>query len=124
MKVVPKKYNIHDVKFAKSLVTHLMDILQTDFDFIINTAPEVTFHMYAEGMMLHQIRFEADNVDAAIVIDEESILLMLDNTQICVLYEMEEFEDILNIDESTLYEMDTVTKERLEDIRKLYQSLQ
>ena len=124
MKVVPKKYNIHDVKFAKSLVTHLMDILQTDFDFIINTAPEVTFHMYAEGMMLHQIRFEADDVDAAIVIDEESILLMLDNTQICVLYEMEEFEDILNIDESTLYEMDAVTKERFEDIRKLYQSLQ
>ena len=124
MKVVPKKYNIHDVKFAKSLVTHLMDILQTDFDFIINTAPEVTFHMYAEGMMLHQIRFEADDVDAAIVIDEENILLMLDNTQICVLYEMEEFEDILNIDEFTLYEMDTVTKERLEDIRKLYQSLQ
>lgn len=124
MKVVPKKYNIHDVKFAKSLVTHLMDILQTDFDFIVNTAPEVTFHMYAEGMMLHQIRFEADDVDAAIVIDEENILLMLDNTQICVLYEMEEFEDILNIDEFTLYEMDTVTKERLEDIRKLYQSLQ
>ncbi|MBQ8627200.1 MAG: hypothetical protein IJ419_13725 [Agathobacter sp.] len=124
MKVVPKKYNIHDVKFAKSLVTHLMDILQTDFDFIVNTAPEVTFHMYAEGMMLHQIRFESDDVDAAIVIDEENILLMLDNTQICVLYEMEEFEDILDIDESTLYEMDTVTKERLEDIRKLYQSLQ
>lgn len=124
MKVVPKKYNIHDVKFAKSLVTHLMDILQTDFDFIINTAPEVTFHMYAEGMMLHQIRFEADDVDAAIVVDEEHILLMLDNTQICVLYEMEEFEDILNIDESTLYEMDAVTKERLEDIRKLYQSPQ
>ena len=124
MKVVPKKYNIHDVKFAKSLVTHLMDILQTDFDFIVNTAPEVTFHMYAEGMMLHQIRFEADDVDAAIVVDEENILLMLDNTQICVLYEMEEFEDILNIDEFTLYEMDTVTKERLEDIRKLYQSLQ
>lgn len=124
MKVVPKKYNIHDVKFAKSLVTHLMDILQTDFDFIINTAPEVTFHMYAEGMMLHQIRFEADDVDAAIIIDEENILLMLDNTQICVLYEMEEFEDILSIDESTLYEMDAVTKERLEDIRKLYQSLQ
>ena len=124
MKVVPKKYNIHDVKFAKSLVTHLMDILQTDFDFIINTAPEVTFHMYAEGMMLHQIRFEADDVDAAIVVDEENILLMLDNTQICVLYEMEEFEDILSIDESTLYEMDTVTKERFEDIRKLYQSLQ
>lgn len=124
MKVVPKKYNIHDVKFAKSLVTHLMDILQTDFDFIINTAPEVTFHMYAEGMMLHQIRFEADDVDAAIVVDEENILLMLDNTQICILYEMEDFEDILNIDDSTLYEMDTVTKERLEDIRKLYQSLQ
>ena len=124
MKVVPKKYNIHDVKFAKSLVTHLMDILQTDFDFIINTVPEVTFHMYAEGMMLHQIRFEADDVDAAIIIDEENILLMLDNTQICVLYEMEEFEDILSIDESTLYEMDAVTKERLEDIRKLYQSLQ
>lgn len=124
MKVVPKKYNIHDVKFAKSLVTHLMDILQTDFDFIVNTAPEVTFHMYAEGMMLHQIRFEADDVDAAIVIDEENILLMLDNTQICVLYEMEKFEDILNIDEFTLYEMDAVTKERLEDIRKLYQSLQ
>ena len=124
MKVVPKKYNIHDVKFAKSLVTHLMDILQTDFDFIINTAPEVTFHMYAEGMMLHQIRFEADDVDAAIVVDEENILLMLDNTQICVLYEMEEFEDILSIDESTLYEMDAVTKERFEDIRKLYQSLQ
>ena len=124
MKVVPKKYNIHDVKFAKSLVTHLMDILQTDFDFIINTAPEVTFHMYAEGMMLHQIRFEADDVDAAIVIDEENILLMLDNTQICVLYEMEGFEDILSIDDSTLYEMDAVTKERFEDIRKLYQSLQ
>lgn len=124
MKVVPKKYNIHDVKFAKSLVTHLMDILQTDFDFIINTAPEVTFHMYAEGMMLHQIRFEADAVDAAIMVDEENILLMLDNTQICVLYEMEEFEDILSIDDSTLYEMDAVTKERLEDIRKLYQSLQ
>ena len=124
MKVVPKKYNIHDVKFAKSLVTHLMDILQTDFDFIINTAPEVTFHMYAEGMMLHQIRFEADDVDAAIVVDEESILLILDDTQICVLYEMEDFEDILNIDDSTLYEMDAVTKERLEDIRKLYQSLQ
>ena len=101
-----------------------MDILRTDFDFIINTAPEVTFHMYAEGMMLHQIRFEADDVDAAIVVDEENILLMLDNTQICVLYEMEEFEDILNIDESTLYEMDAVTKERFEDIRKLYQSLQ
>ena len=124
MKVVPKKYNIHDVKFAKSLVTHLMDILQTDFDFIINTVPEVTFHMYAEGMMLHQIRFEADDVDAAIVVDEENILLLLDNTQICVLYEMEEFEDILSIDESTLCEMDAVTKERLEDIRKLYQSLQ
>lgn len=124
MKVVPKKYNIHDVKFAKSLVTHLMDILQTDFDFIINTAPEVTFHMYAEGMMLHQIRFEADDVDAAIIIDAESVLLMLDNTQICVLYEMEDFEDIMNIDESALYEMDAVTKERFEDIRKLYQSLQ
>ena len=124
MKVVPKKYNIHDVKFAKSLVTHLMDILQTDFDFIINTAPEVTFHMYAEGMMLHQIRFEADDVDAAIIIDAESVLLMLDNTQICVLYEMEDFEDIMSIDESALYEMDAVTKERFEDIRKLYQSLQ
>lgn len=124
MKVVPKKYNIHDVKFAKSLVTHLMDILQTDFDFIINTAPEVTFQMYAEGMMLHQIRFEADDVDAAIIIDAESVLLMLDNTQICVLYEMEDFEDIMSIDESALYEMDAVTKERFEDIRKLYQSLQ
>ncbi len=123
MKVVPKKYNIHDVKFAKSLVTHLIDILQNKFDFIVNTAPEVTFHMYAEAMMLHQIRFEAYDVDAAIIVNEESILIVLDDTQICILYEMRDFEDILHIDESTLYEMDAATKERLEDIRKLYQSL-
>ena len=71
-------------------------------------------------MLLDVIRFEADDVDAVITVDDENIVLILDDTQRCILYELDGFEDIFNIDDTDLYAMDTVTKERLTDIRKLW----
>ena len=126
MKVVPKKkavneqFDSRDVRLAQSIINHLKDILMEDFDFIVDTAPEVSFFMSDEGMLLNTIRFEADDVDAVITVDEEDIVLILDDTQRCILYEPDGFEDIFNIDDTDLYTMDAVTKERLMDIRKLW----
>ena len=126
MKVVPKKkvineqFDSRDVRLAQSVINHLKGILMEDFDFIVDTTPEVSFFMSDEGMLLNTIRFEADDVAAVIAVDEEDIVLILDDTQRCVLYEPDGFEDIFNIDDTDLYTMDAATKERLMDIRKLW----
>lgn len=102
MKVVPKKYNTDAVLLSLNLTKHMTKVLKKQFDFIVEPAPEVTFYMCNDEMLIKSICFQAIDCNTEITINEDEILLFLPNGTTHLLYIHNGFESLFDMSEDDL----------------------
>lgn len=118
MKVVPKKYNTDAVLLSLNLTKHMTKVLKKQFDFIVEPAPEVTFYMCNDEMLIKSICFEAVDCCTDITINEDNILLSLPDGTSHLLYIHDRFENLFDMDEDDLYELEISAKSELEKAKE------
>lgn len=123
MKVRVRKIR-NDVILARSIVNRLTKILTPQFDYIIESAPDVTFFMCDNSVDLSHIIFESLGGDDQIRVDEESVILELGNGMHQILFENEGFGDLLYVEEDDLYDLSPEIKKALEENREYYRQME
>ena len=121
-KVNVKTVNTADVILARNIANHMRKVLAKQFDFIVESAPEIKFLMTNDDMMLDSVIFESVDGTARILIDEESGILEIDDDFAQVVFEHEGFGDLLQMTSENVYELDEKTRKDLNVIRRMYHS--
>ena len=120
---VCKKHKVvkkNDIELARNIVMHMRKVLPKQYDYIINSAPEVRFWMHDDGYMLESILFESECEDS-IFVDEENVCLCLsDVDKYDTLFEHEGFGDIFRMRPNNIYALEPDVQEALIERRKYH----
>ena len=119
-KVKVKTVSTSDVVLARNIANHMRKVLTKQFDFIVECAPEINFIMTDNDMLLDTIVFESVDGNASILINDESGILAIDDTNAQLIFAHEGFEELLNMTANDVYELDIKNRQALNVIRRLY----
>lgn len=118
MKVKVKKVDMKDVQLARILTKKMQRLLSPQFDYIVDSIARAEFDVSDDSMRLERIVFESLDTEDAIVVDEESVILNMDNNMVALLCEPEGFGDALRLTQEDLYIVDEDIMQYVESQRQ------